>query len=238
MAADESITQTRVCPRCGAPDADQRFCSGCGLNLLMQPELPSADEYSARLREEQWLGMQGGAATPSAGGAGVPAAGGAGVPSAGLYRATAVTPGVEAAAASGVDAPFAAWWVRGAAGALDALVLIVPAVIAWYTFTTALVGVVVICTTFAYFLLMARDGDQNGQTFGMQIMKIRVRRVDGAPVGAKTVVVRQLLMQQILGLLTFYLFFIPDYLWPLWDKEKRAIHDMVAKTRVVKTDPE
>ncbi|MGH8734499.1 MAG: hypothetical protein ACREVB_12495, partial [Burkholderiales bacterium] len=30
--------------------------------------------------------------------------------------------------------------------------------------------------------------------------------------------------------------FLADYLWPLWDPENRAIHDMLAGTRVVRSD--
>lgn len=55
----------RVCPRCGQPASDQSFCGGCGLNLAQQAELPSAEEYDARLREEQWLRTQVGTSMPN-----------------------------------------------------------------------------------------------------------------------------------------------------------------------------
>ncbi len=49
----------RVCPRCGAPAEDEAvWCEGCGLNLKREKELPSADAYSARTREERWLEQQ------------------------------------------------------------------------------------------------------------------------------------------------------------------------------------
>jgi hypothetical protein len=44
-----------VCPRCGASRGEERFCSSCGLNLELQEELPTADAYTARVRERQWL---------------------------------------------------------------------------------------------------------------------------------------------------------------------------------------
>jgi uncharacterized RDD family membrane protein YckC len=33
----------------------------------------------------------------------------------------------------------------------------------------------------------------------------------------------------------FLILFPLDSLWPLWDKENRAIHDMLARTRVVRS---
>jgi TM2 domain-containing membrane protein YozV len=51
---DESTT-VRVCCRCGTPASGHAFCLTCGLNLHIQPELPTAAEYAARLREQQWL---------------------------------------------------------------------------------------------------------------------------------------------------------------------------------------
>jgi hypothetical protein len=55
----------RVCPRCGQPASDQSFCGGCGLNLAAQAELPSDEEYDARLRQEQWLRAQAGTSMPN-----------------------------------------------------------------------------------------------------------------------------------------------------------------------------
>jgi uncharacterized RDD family membrane protein YckC len=31
------------------------------------------------------------------------------------------------------------------------------------------------------------------------------------------------------------LYLLLDYLWPLWDRENRALHDMIARTHVVRT---
>ena len=44
-----------VCPRCGTAAGDSRWCAGCGLNLSQQAELPTADAYSAEIREQRWL---------------------------------------------------------------------------------------------------------------------------------------------------------------------------------------
>lgn len=47
-----------VCPRCGEPASDSTWCSGCGLNLRLQGDLPTAEEYAAKQREAQWLAEQ------------------------------------------------------------------------------------------------------------------------------------------------------------------------------------
>lgn len=47
-----------MCPRCGTPAGDAVWCSGCGLNLRQQGELPTADLYSAGIRERDWLARQ------------------------------------------------------------------------------------------------------------------------------------------------------------------------------------
>ncbi len=35
--------------------------------------------------------------------------------------------------------------------------------------------------------------------------------------------------------ITFGILTLVDYLWPLWDDQNRAIHDMIAETRVVRS---
>jgi hypothetical protein len=39
---------TRVCPACGSPAKDQRFCGECGLNLGAEPRIPTREEWEAR----------------------------------------------------------------------------------------------------------------------------------------------------------------------------------------------
>ena len=56
LASD--VRDTRVCSRCGELAGEQRFCPSCGLNLAEQPELPTAEEYSAKERERGWLAQQ------------------------------------------------------------------------------------------------------------------------------------------------------------------------------------
>jgi uncharacterized Zn finger protein (UPF0148 family) len=51
-------TNDRVCPRCGTPTAESVFCASCGVNLRQQGELPSAEAFAAKQREEAWLAKE------------------------------------------------------------------------------------------------------------------------------------------------------------------------------------
>jgi uncharacterized RDD family membrane protein YckC len=93
-------------------------------------------------------------------------------------------------------------------------------------------------------LLLTRRGEHNGQTLGKQRLGLRVIRNDGKPVDIRTALLREGLVKTLPGVLsgisalvalasTF--FSLLDYLWPLRDKENRAIHDLVAETHIVQT---
>lgn len=86
-------------------------------------------------------------------------------------------------------------------------------------------------------LLMARRGARNGQTLGKQTMGIRVVRTDGEPVGFSTGFLRTVVGQQLLIGLTFYVYGVLDYLWPLRDPGNQALHDKIASTRVLVAEP-
>lgn len=78
----------------------------------------------------------------------------------------------------------------------------------------------------------------NGQTIGKQVAKIRVIRVDGQPIGFWFAAAREIGLKGfavgIAGQLTVGIATFVNYLWPLWDDENRAVHDIVIKTRVVR----
>ena len=88
-------------------------------------------------------------------------------------------------------------------------------------------------------LLMARTGPKNGQTWGRQVVGVRVVRDTGEPVGIGYAVLRELVVKTLLyGVVGGFFASIPtivDVLWPLWDDENRALHDMVVKTHVLRT---
>ncbi|MBJ7329642.1 MAG: RDD family protein [Solirubrobacteraceae bacterium] len=79
--------------------------------------------------------------------------------------------------------------------------------------------------------------NHNGQTIGKQALGIRTIRVDGSPTTVGWSVLRQIVVMYLLFGIVGGAFVIPwllDYLWPLWDEENRALHDMLVGSRVVK----
>jgi uncharacterized RDD family membrane protein YckC len=82
-------------------------------------------------------------------------------------------------------------------------------------------------------VLMARDGERNGQSIGKQALDVRVVTNEGGPVGLGTCLVREVAVKEFGTVITVGLFLPVDYLWPLFDDEDRAIHDIVAETRLV-----
>ena len=85
--------------------------------------------------------------------------------------------------------------------------------------------------------LMARAGAGNGQTLGKQAANIRVVRDDGRPIKAGTAFVRDVLLKVVVGNVTFGIGWIVDSLWPLGERENRALHDLAVQTHVVSTLP-
>ena len=100
-------------------------------------------------------------------------------------------------------------------------------------------GVLVgLTATLTYYpLLMMRQGPNNGQTLGKQIVGIRVVQESGEPYTYGPAALREFAIKYLLfGVVGGFFLAIPtllDYLWPLWDDENRALHDMLASSRVV-----
>ncbi len=84
-------------------------------------------------------------------------------------------------------------------------------------------------------LIMART---NGRTLGKMATGCRVVRVDGRPVDFGWALLREAVVKGLgLGLvggITGGIAYLVDFLWPLWDDENRALHDMVVSSRVVR----
>jgi uncharacterized RDD family membrane protein YckC len=144
------------------------------------------------------------------------------------------------------------WGRRVAATLLDWLILLVP-VVALITLVVVVAfssdaGAVVtgVVSGLAYLLallfyapvLMARQGEHNGQTWGKQIVGISVVRDNGESVDFGFAFLREFVVKGLLfGFVGSWFFSIPtiaDYLWPLWDGENRCLHDMVVSTHVVR----
>jgi len=87
-------------------------------------------------------------------------------------------------------------------------------------------------------LTMARGGERNGQTWGKQIVGVRVVRDSGQPFDFGSAALREIVLKGLaLGIAGAVIPLIPylvNYLWPLWDDQNRALHDMVVNTHVVR----
>lgn len=94
-------------------------------------------------------------------------------------------------------------------------------------------------------ITMARKGEQNGRTWGMQLLGIRVVRTNGASMTYGPALVRQFLVMGVLyGVISGLgnavtvvggtIAIVLAYLWPLWDSENRAAQDFICSTHVVR----
>jgi len=154
----------------------------------------------------------------------------------------------------------AGWGSRLGATLLDALIIGIPALVIAAILGVGVVGasstdsdagiaaaIGAVFVTIAIFavvslvyapLTMRRAGEHNGQTFGKQILGIRVIRTSGEPMDFMWSALREVVIKNfgvgIVATLTLYIAFFVNYLWPLWDDENRALHDMAVSTRVVK----
>jgi uncharacterized RDD family membrane protein YckC len=147
--------------------------------------------------------------------------------------------------------PLASWGSRVGATLLDILILTVPmavliGVIVAVAFSSDVgavalgifLGLAYLVAAFLYApVLMSREGG-NGQTWGKQIVGIRAVRDVGQPFDFGNAFLREFVIKGLLfGTVGGWFLGIPtllDYLWPLWDDENRCLHDMVAKTHVVR----
>jgi uncharacterized RDD family membrane protein YckC len=151
------------------------------------------------------------------------------------------------------------WWRRVAAHLLDGVVIGIGALVLFLVLgaifgsgfligdTTGIIAVIFgfaiwfLCIAVAALLyapwMMART---NGQTLGRMAVGIRVVRPDGKPIDfgfamLREVAVKWLLFGLVLGSLTAGIAVLIDYLWPLWDEENRALHDLIVNTRTIRT---
>jgi uncharacterized RDD family membrane protein YckC len=146
----------------------------------------------------------------------------------------------------------ASWGSRVGATLLDWLILLIPVtllivlvvVVALSSDVGAIVTAILssllyrVAVLFYAPLLMGRQGAHNGQTWGKQIVGIRVVRDSGQPVDMGFAFLREFVVKGLLfGFVGSFFFSIPtllDYLWPLWDDQNRCLHDMVVSTHVVR----
>ncbi len=151
----------------------------------------------------------------------------------------------------------AGWWSRVGATVIDWLIVGIGALILLVALTAPFsigffagddVGVVsiivgfviaVVCVSIVALLyapaVMART---DGQTLGKMALGIRVVRANGRPVDFGYAMLREVVVKAflfgIVGGATAGLAQLADYLWPLWDEENRALHDMIVDSRVIR----
>jgi uncharacterized RDD family membrane protein YckC len=151
----------------------------------------------------------------------------------------------------------AGWWSRvgaqiidgaiiGVGGLLLLIALTAPFSIGFFAnedvgLVSILIGLViaVTCVSIVALLyapaLMART---NGKTFGRMAVGIRVVRAKGEPMTFGFAMLREVAVKALLfgiaSSLTGGLASLADVLWPLWDEENRARHNLFVDTRVVK----
>ena len=127
----------------------------------------------------------------------------------------------------------AGWWSRVGSTLLDWLIVSVPLVLGGVALIVSqtladMFGLVYLVALFAYAPLMLTVHE--GRTWGKQAAGIRVVRMDGGPVGFGEALGREWL--KLLFFATGILWVL-NVLWPLWQPEKRAWHDLITGTRVI-----
>jgi len=147
----------------------------------------------------------------------------------------------------------ASWGSRVGAALLDGLILTVGLIVLILVIVLAaaisdvlgiIVGIVLGLFILAVYVgyggyFMSREGEHNGQTPGKQIVGIRVIRDAGVPFDFGHGLLREFVVKILLfGWVGGFFFSIPtllDVLWPLWDDQDRALHDMIVSTHVVRS---
>jgi uncharacterized RDD family membrane protein YckC len=148
--------------------------------------------------------------------------------------------------------PLASWGSRVGATLIDWLILLVPAIVLTVIVVAIAAGsdtgaiVTGILGFLAYLVvlfiyapvLMSRGGACNGQTWGKQMIGIRAVRDNGQTMSFGWAALREIAVKGLgVSIASSIIPFIPwllDSLWPLWDDENRALHDMVCSTHVVR----
>jgi len=133
---------------------------------------------------------------------------------------------------------------RALATLIDTLILATVAVVAGVIAVAAgaseqtrdwvIIGALLLASALYGPLLIARQGEHNGQTLGKQVAKVRSVRADGQTMDLRTATIRELVGKTLLGLLPAYT--LIDYVFPLVDSRRQAIHDKLARTFVVTAD--
>ncbi len=211
------------------------------------PQSPPPESPVAPPPAQQPAGPQ----SPAPGGYGGP------VPPGGWQQPVGAAPPQAVAASPG---QLAGWGARLGAYLIDALIIAVPFLIIFFALVAGAVGFgesnddaaaggliaggILTVLTFAAVallyapLLMRRDGERNGQTWGKQIIGIRAVRDNGQAWSFGSAALREVVIKGLaVGIASSIIPLIPwflNFFWPLWDDQNRALHDMAVSSHVVK----
>ncbi len=129
---------------------------------------------------------------------------------------------------------YASFGRRFVAVFLDFLIVGIPTGILNYVLTlvlqtdstTQLAYVLNIAAGFGYYVLYQSKA---GQTLGKKVLGVKVVNAEGHTPSMITFFLREFIGKLVSGLILGI-----GYLWPLWDKNKQALHDKIASTFVVR----
>jgi uncharacterized RDD family membrane protein YckC len=149
--------------------------------------------------------------------------------------------------------PLASWGSRVGARLLDGLVILIAVALLAVPGVALLIAgsnvagvVLLVLSGFGYVAIyvfygayfMQRQGDRNGQTPGKQWVGIRVVRDTGEPYDLGSGLLREFVVKELLfawvGGFFLGIPWLVDVLWPLWEDENRALHDLIVKSHVVR----
>ncbi|MCW2994762.1 MAG: domain containing protein [Conexibacter sp.] len=128
---------------------------------------------------------------------------------------------------------------RFGASILDSIIVFVPIVIiaAAAGDNSALSGLVVLLYLAGIGLyaplLMMRQGPNNGQTLGKQVVGLRVVQASGEPMTIGAGLLREAVGKALISAITCGIYGLLDSLWCLWDPKKQCLHDKIASTYVL-----
>jgi len=123
----------------------------------------------------------------------------------------------------------ASWFSRVWAALIDGLIgvaVYIPLAVLDSDSASVLFGISFLAYYVLYAPLMLTFN--RGRTLGKMALGIRVINYDGDPIGFPRALMREVPVKWILGIIPLI-----DSLWPLWQKENRALHDLVAGTWVI-----
>jgi uncharacterized RDD family membrane protein YckC len=141
------------------------------------------------------------------------------------------------------DERLASRWRRFWAWLIDLLVMVVIAGIVVGGIVLAVgadddlaIGLVwlgyVLIVLLYYPLTMRREGARNGQTFGKQLLGVRVVTAEGVPVTFWRAARRDVLGTTAINVVSGGLYSLIDYPFGLFDKQRQCLHDKIGATFV------